>query len=74
MSSSTDFSVDRTAFSVVPLSEADDEKAYWLSKTPHERLRAVELIRQTIYGYTPATARLQRVFEVARLNEDDDGD
>ena len=65
----SDFKVDKTAFSVVPLSEADDESGYWLSKTPHERLRAMELIRQTIYGYTSATGRLQRVFEVTQREE-----
>jgi hypothetical protein len=69
MSDSSDFKMDKTVFSVVPLSQADDEKEYWLSKTPHERLRAVELIRQTIYGYTPASGRLQRVFEVAKREQ-----
>lgn len=66
MDSSSDFKMDKTAFSVVSLADADDEKAYWLSKTPQERLRAVEQIRQTLYGYTFATARLQRVFEIAQ--------
>ena len=57
--------VDRRAFSVVPLAEQDDdEKRYWRSKTPHERLEAVELTRQLLYDYDPATCRLQRVFEV----------
>jgi hypothetical protein len=66
MEVSTDFKLDKTAFSVVSLTDADDEAAYWLSKTPHERLHALELTRQTLYGYTPITARLQRVFEVAQ--------
>ena len=58
--------LDRNAFSVVSLEEQEeDEKKYWRSKTPHERLAAVELTRQILYGYDPATARLQRVFEVA---------
>ena len=58
--------VDRRAFSVVPLAEQDDdEKRYWRSKTPHERLEAVELTRQLLYGYDPATCRLQRVLEIA---------
>jgi len=54
--------VDRTAFTVSSLSEPSDEKAYWLSKTPQERLEAVELMRQVIYGYDPSTARLDRSF------------
>ena len=59
--------VDRTAFSVIPLEENDnDEKAYWLSKTPYERLDALETMRQILYGYDPTTTRLQRVFEVTQ--------
>jgi len=59
--------VDRGAFSVVPLGEQeDDEKRYWRSKSPHERLRAVEETRQMIYGYDPASIRLQRVLEVTQ--------
>ncbi len=66
MNTPSDFKMDKTAFSVVSLTEADDDIAYWLSKTPEERLRAVELIRQTLYGYSPASAGLQRVFTIAR--------
>ena len=42
-----------------------EEKHYWLTKTPHERLQAVETMRQVVYGYDPTSARLQRIFEVA---------
>ena len=59
--------VDRTAFRVDNLYDESDEKAYWKSKSPIERLEALELMRQVIYGYDPATARLQRVFEVAEF-------
>ena len=59
--------LDKTAFSVASLHDDPDEKAYWLSKTPHERLQAVELMRQVIYGYDPASERLQRFFEVTQL-------
>ena len=58
-------SVDRTVFEVVSLSEEGDDRAYWQSKTPAERLLALEIMRQIIYGYDPSTTRLQRVFEVA---------
>jgi hypothetical protein len=57
--------MDKTAFSVGSLFDEPDEKAYWLSKTPYERLQAVELMRRVLYGYDPSTARLQRVLEVA---------
>jgi len=58
--------VDRKALSVGSVLEPSDEKAYWLSKTPAERLQAAELMRQIIYGYDPSTTRLQRVLEVAQ--------
>jgi hypothetical protein len=48
-----------------------DEKNYWLSKSPAERLEAVELMRQMIYGYDPARTRLQRVLTVVALGADD---
>lgn len=58
--------IDKTAFSTGSLLAPSDEKAYWLSKTPEERLQAVELMRQIVYGYDPSTTRLQRVFETAQ--------
>lgn len=58
--------LDRTVFSVVSLEEGDsDEMEYWLSKTPYERLDALETLRQIFYGYDPTTTRLQRILEVA---------
>jgi hypothetical protein len=58
--------IQRKAFTVASVFDDSDEKLYWLSKTPAERLRAVELMRQIIYGYDPFTERLQRVFEVTQ--------
>lgn len=58
--------IDRKAFAVASICEPSDEKAYWLSKTPYERLQAAELMRQIVYGYDPATTRLQRVLEIAQ--------
>jgi hypothetical protein len=57
--------VDRTAFTVASLKDESDEKAYWLSRTPRERLRQIELLRRINYGYR-ATARLQTVLEFAQ--------
>lgn len=56
--------MDKTVFSVGSLTNPDDTREYWASKTPEERL-AAELMRQIVYGYDPATTRLQRVFSVA---------
>jgi hypothetical protein len=58
--------VIRTAFSTGSLFDESDEKSYWLSKTPAERMQAVELMRQIIYGYDPSTTRLQRVIEITQ--------
>lgn len=61
------FRVDRDAFSVTTLDAQDkEEKIYWQNKTPQERLEAIETTRQIIYGYDPATTRLQRILEVAK--------
>ena len=62
------YRMDKTAFSVAALFDETEEKTYWHSKTPHERLEAVELMRQVIYEYQPS-ARLQRLFEVAELKD-----
>ncbi|MBI5652981.1 MAG: hypothetical protein HZC40_21415 [Chloroflexi bacterium] len=59
--------MDKTAFSVASLDDKADEKAYWLSKTPYERLEAIEIMRQIIYGYNPSSTRLQRFFTVTPL-------
>jgi hypothetical protein len=58
--------IDRTAFSVVSSFEEADkqDKEYWLSRTPYERLQYMELLRRINYGAIAAT-RLQRVLEIA---------
>ena len=58
--------IDRTALSVVSsFDEADkQDKEYWFSRTPHERLQYMELLRRINYGSVAAT-RLQRVLEIA---------
>ncbi len=65
------FKVDKEAFSVLSSFEeaVEDDKAYWHSKTPQERMAALELMRQINYGYDPTTERLQRILEVATLTQ-----
>ena len=57
--------IDRTALSVVSSFEEADrqDKEYWLSRTPHERLQYMELLRRINYG-SVATTGLQRVLEI----------
>jgi hypothetical protein len=58
--------MDKNIFSVVTdFSEANDME-YWFSLSPLERLEAIELMRQIIYGYDPSSDRLQRVFTVVK--------
>lgn len=59
-------SIDRSAFEIASLTDESDERIYWWAKTPAERLIALELMRQIVYGYDPSTTRLQRVFEITR--------
>jgi hypothetical protein len=50
--------------------EADRaEREYWWSRTPAERLRELERLRQLNYGYGQGRPlpRLQRVLKVAEL-------
>ncbi len=62
------FSMDKTSFSVRTLNDLDDDKEYWSSKTPAERLDALEFMRQVMYEYDPVTDRLQRTIEVVQLS------
>ena len=55
--------LDKRFFSVVSLSDQTNDKDYWLSKTPIERMQHIELLRRINYGHG-ATARLQRIFEI----------
>jgi hypothetical protein len=59
--------LDKTAFTVVGLKEADAiDRAYWKAQSPRARLQAVEFMRQVMYGYDPLSDRVARVFEVIR--------
>jgi hypothetical protein len=40
------------------------DREYWFSRKPEERLEYLELLRRMDYG-SAATARLQRVLEIA---------
>jgi hypothetical protein len=65
------FKLDKSVFRVFSSFEEAEaaDRAYWQTRTPKERLLAVELQRQSAYGYDAATARFQRVFEVAQLKK-----
>jgi len=60
--------LDRDSFSVGSLDEARDRN-YWRNRSPEDRLAALEFLRQVMYGYDPASDRIQKVLEVIELGE-----
>lgn len=44
--------------------ETNPDLEFWLTKTPEERLAAVEFLRRQVYGNS---ARLQRVLRIVEL-------
>jgi len=62
--------IDKTTLAVTSLGDETGDREFWLSKTPDERLAAMELLRQINYGYDPATARVERVLTVVQLGEE----
>jgi hypothetical protein len=58
--------VDRSQLRVMSHSEAEQEdREYWLSRSPQERLRQVEFLRELNYGSEVLDQRLQRVLAVS---------
>ena len=57
--------LDKTKISVSNSFDNSDEKEYWLSRTPEERLLHVERLRRIAYGYDENSVGLQRVLEIA---------
>ena len=62
------FRLDKTAFDVRSLQQEGDDRKFWWSKTPEERLLALEMMRQSMFGYDPLTDRVQRVLTVSPLD------
>lgn len=63
--------LDRSKLVQASLHEAEaQDVAYWMSKTPAERIEGVEYLRRWLYGDDQVDARLQRVLETAERPED----
>jgi hypothetical protein len=62
--------MDKTPISVVPMDEQGDKVLYWQTHSYEERLAALELLREMLYGKSRVRSRLQRVLSVARFGED----
>jgi hypothetical protein len=52
-------SLNKKIVNVTSLDEIEEEKKYWISKSPLERIEAIEINRRMIYGQDRATSRLQ---------------
>jgi len=57
--------LDKTKLEIRSDFDNSDEKEYWLSRTPQERLSHVERLRRIAYGYDENSPGLQRVLEIA---------
>jgi len=58
--------LDKSVLEVTTVDDAEeDDIRYWHSRTPHERLLALEMLRQFNYGEAATSARLQRLLEIA---------
>jgi hypothetical protein len=57
--------LDRSIITIGTLEQDPlEETRFWLSKTPAERLMALELLRMRLPDYDNTTPRLQRFFTV----------
>ena len=61
-------SLNKKIVKVTSLDDIEEEKKYWISKTPLERIEAIEINRRMIYGENRVTSRLQRFFETSELS------
>lgn len=55
------FRFDKSALGECDLAEQGNEAAYWATKTPAERIAALEYMRMILCGTDPAHDRLERV-------------
>lgn len=58
--------LNKSIITISSLNEPSDEKDYWATKTPQERMAAIEIMRQIVYDYDPSTTRLQRVLTITQ--------
>ena len=61
-------SLNKEIVNVTSLDDIEEEKRYWMSKSPLERIEAIEINRRMIYGQDRVTSRLQRFFKIAELS------
>jgi hypothetical protein len=60
-----DYKVDRRVFETTTLDAPSDDKFYWLSRTPAERMEALQFLREVNYGKDAARGPVERVLSFA---------
>ena len=60
--------LNKKIVNITSLDDIEEEKKYWFSKSPLERIEAIEINRRMIYGQDRVTSRLQRFFETSELS------
>ncbi len=60
-----DLRLDKTKLSVSDSFDNTEEKEFWWSRTPQERLAHIERLRRINYG-TKAAGRLQRILKIVK--------
>ncbi len=53
--------LDRTDLRVISLEEEGDDRAFWATKTPAERLDSLEYLRRATYGQKSCEAGMIKV-------------
>ena len=61
-----DEKIQKNVFEIVDLKDADDSD-YWRSRSPIERVEAIEFMRKVMYGNDRVSKGLQRVLTVVEL-------
>ena len=62
--------INRRNVSNGSLQDESGDKAFWLSQTYHQRLKALEILRQINYSHHKSSARLQRIPEITERTPD----
>jgi hypothetical protein len=55
------------ALSIGSFENEPDDLAYWLARSPEDRLEAIEFLRQQFFAYGEARQELRRFLEIAEL-------
>ncbi len=59
--------MDSADLSIGSFADEPDDLAYWLSRTPEDRLAGIEFLRHQFFSYGEAGPELRRLFEVTEL-------